>query len=207
MIFEDAFFELVPTKLLYKTQMNGMNDPSIPDFDPLASSSFYKDEYKLEESQEEFILSYLKSAEFLSLKLEELQKPRMGVKKYFYKYSLALPIIYLCRHCVELSIKYAILRMNGSPKTVHDLEKNWSSFLSYLPNRLSEEEKSTLESMGHFIKSINYLDQTGTKLRYPTKKDGNYSQDTFLWVNSKRIVSTTKLFVKQLKDLDFNNIN
>jgi len=202
MIFKEVLFEAVNVEKLYKSQMNGLNDKSIPEVNLITFSSLFKKEAKEAGLQKEFIQSYLESAKILSKRLEELQ-PQMGITKVFYSYSLTLPIIYLCRHCLELSIKYAISRINGKPKYVHGLDKVWSSFLSYLPpENYSEKEKSLLKSMKHFVQDIDLLDDTGTKLRYPLEQDKTCTENKFKWANSKLIVDTTEKFVKQLELLD-----
>lgn len=206
MIFKENNFRSIPVEKLYKSQMNGLNDSSIPEFNPVLFSTTFKDEFRDDESQEEYIRSYLKSAFFLSEKLDGLEKPRLGINKAYYNYSLTLPIIYLCRHSLELSIKFAISRTGGQPKRVHDLEKLWSSLLSMFPKQHSGKERSTLKNMGQFISSMNLLDDTGTKLRYPKERDGNYSQNQFMWANAIVIVSTTEKFIQQLNLIDIDNI-
>lgn len=206
LIFNQILFEPVSTEKLFKSQMNGMDDKTIPDFNPVTFSSAFKPETQSAEAQKEFIHSYLESAKALAIKLDELERPRGGIQKIFYNYSLTLPIIYLCRHCLELSIKYAISCINGKPKEVHGLDKVWSSFRSYLPTQNSGKERSVLKEMGNFVQAINLLDDTGTKLRYPLNKDGTCTQGKFLWANSKQIVSSTEKFVKQLEELNIDNI-
>jgi len=207
MIFKEQFFKSVPTQKLYKSQMNGTSDATLSDFNPLTLSSAFNTNSKTDGSQEEFIWSYLEGAKVLSRQLKELEKPRGPVRKIFYKHSLNIPIIYLCRHCLELSIKYAIYRLGDSPKQSHKLSGLWSSFISKLPKERSGKEKTIIKNMGDFINDINLLDDTGSKLRYPLDNDGSYTQDKFIWVNSDLIVSTTEVFVKQLKALDIDKIN
>jgi len=202
MIFKEVLFETVNVEKLYKSQMNGLNDKSIPEFNLITFSSVLEEEAREDGMQKEFIQSYLESAKILSGRLEEIEEPQIGIMKVIYSHSLTLPIIYLCRHCLELSIKYAISRIDGKPKNVHGLDKIWSSFLSYLPENHSVKEQSLLKSMGNFARDINLLDDTGTKLRYPLEQDGTCTQNRFYWANSKLIVATTEKFVKQLEALD-----
>ena len=202
MIFEDIIFTPIQIEELYKPQMlDGFKDKSLPDFNPVTFSSTFVQEVRTDETQKEFIRSYLESAKVLSKELTRLETPRMGIQKVFYNYSLTLPTIYLCRHCMELSIKYAITCVNGQPKEVHGLEKLWSSLLSYLPKKTSGKERSLLKGMGSFVRAIDCLDDTGTKLRYAINSNGNCNQDIFLWANSRKIVQSTELFVKQLEKL------
>lgn len=202
MIFKEVLFKAITVEKLYKSQMNGFNDKSIPEFNLITFSSLFKKEAREDGLQKEFIQSYLESAKILSEKLESINVPEMGITKIFYNYSLTLPIIYLCRHCLELSIKYAISRIDGKPKSVHGLDKIWSSFLSYLPKNYSEKDQSLLKNMGDFVQAINLLDSTGTKLRYPLEQDGTCTENRLYWANSKLIVDTTEKFVKQLEVLN-----
>lgn len=195
MIFEDIIFSPVQIEELYKPQMlDGFEDRSLPDFNPVTFSSTFVQEVRADEAQKEFIRSYLESAKALARELDRQEIPRMGITKIFYNYSLTLPIIYLCRHCMELSIKYAITHVNGHPKEVHGLKKLWSSLLSYLPEKISGKERSILKGMGSFAQAIDCLDNTGTKLRYATNSDGSCNQDRFLWANSQKIVQSTEMF-------------
>lgn len=53
--------------------------------------------------------------------------------------------------------------------------------------------------MGEFIKDIDRLDDNGTRLRYPVQRDKSFSQEQFLWANTKAIVENTESFVKQIE--------
>ena len=82
--------------------LDGFKDKSLPDFNPVTFSSTFVQEVRTDETQKEFIRSYLESAKVLAKELTRLETPRMGIQKVFYNYSLTLPTIYLCRHCMEL---------------------------------------------------------------------------------------------------------
>lgn len=94
MIFKEVLFEAVNVERLYKSQMNGFNDESIPEFNIITFSSVFKKESRENGAQEEFIQSYLESAKILSKRLEEIEHPQMGINKIILIYSLTLPIIY-----------------------------------------------------------------------------------------------------------------
>lgn len=206
MIFSEIIFESVPKEKLYKNRMSGLNDPTIPDFNFLTFSSLFKKELKNNSVQKEFINSYLESAKILSRELENIQNRNSNILKIFYSHSLTLPIIYLCRHSIELSIKYAIYILGKKPKYIHSLEKLWSSFMSNLPKEKLNEEKILLKDMTKFVNDINFIDEKGTNLRYALDGDGTCTQEKPIWINSKLIVSTTEKFIKQLEVLNLENI-
>lgn len=130
-----------------------------------------------------------------------------GVCIILNSYSLLIPTLYLCRHCLELSIKRAIGRLGKQSKTTHGLERQWNAFTQYLPKqKISGKERSLLKNMFEFIKNIDKLDDNGTKLRYSTQTEGTLSQEKFMWVNSRVIVENTEKFVKQLDSLRYEEI-
>lgn len=198
MIFSDIIFKKIPVEQMYKSQMEGFGDESLKDFNPMLLSSTYVSEKREEGAEKEFIVSYLEGAKVLMKETYERQRP-MRIKKIFYSYSLALPTIYLCRHCLELSLKRAIRLFGRDIKLTHGLEGQWCVFRQCLPEKIiSGKERSLLNRMGEFIKDIDRLDDNGTRLRYPVQRDKSFSQEQFLWANTKAIVENTESFVKQM---------
>ena len=87
MIFEDIIFSPVQIEELYKPQMlDGFEDRSLPDFNPVTFSSTFVQEVRADEAQKEFIRSYLESAKALARELDRQEIPRMGITKIFYNY-------------------------------------------------------------------------------------------------------------------------
>lgn len=208
MIFKDNIFEKVRVDDLYKSQMqNGLSDKSILDFCLLSMSSTLKDEYKKDGFEKEYIDSYLKAAKILANNAMRICHPtnNPGIVMVFSRDNITIPMLYMVRHTMELSIKYAIECIDGNPKEVHGLIKLWNSFCSYLPKHLSGKDRSFLKKMYEFLECINSLDVTGTKLRYPEDENG-YTQDDFMWINPIKIVDNTEKFIKQLYLLDVEKV-
>lgn len=196
-VFKDYVFKNVMPDSLYKEQMQTFSDPTLCDYTPLVWSCVLKEDCKHEGFQKEFIDSFLQAAKLIAEKVKEQNASAPGMY-IFHSYSLALPILYLARHCIELSIKRAIERLGGNPKRKHDLEKLWDSFLSYVPSERTNADDSILIEMRLFIQLVNKLDNSGTKLRY-SEDDAGYTQNNFYWVNGQNIVSCTSNFVRQLE--------
>lgn len=112
-----------------------------------------------------------------------------------------LPVLYMVRHCMELSIKRAIRLVGGDPKWIHKLDGLWSSFLSKLPKERTSKDEKVLRYMHDFVKYIDCLDDNGEKLRYSEGKDGQLTQDAFYWVDCVAVTETLDCFVKQLNAL------
>lgn len=200
MIFKDMIFIKVSLEQMYKPQVNGFRDETLPEFNPILFSSTFKNEQKRKEADIEYIKSYLESAKILVDETYKRQICANGIKKIFYNYSLELPTIYMCRHCLELSIKHAINKLGKEAKNTHGLEGQWNAFMQYISkDMISGKERTILKNMGEFIRNIDGLDDNGTKLRYPLQEDKSFSQGEFLWVNTKQIVKSTEDFVNQME--------
>lgn len=202
MIFENCEFKKNIANELYKTQMNGLNDSTLKEYNPILMSPIFKKEVRDEKQTEEFIMSYLESAKLIMEETYSRQDNNLGIRKVFLSYSLVLPTIYLCRHCLELAIKRAINSSGKNAKFNHTLSGLWDGLRECLKDKdILKEEKSLLNDMGSFIRSIELLDDNGTRLRYPKQKDNSDSQKDFLWVNTRKIVEQTEAFVRQLECL------
>lgn len=202
MIFNNCEFKNSMTSDLYKNQMNGFNDSTLKDYNPILVSSFYKKEVRDDRQNEEFIMSYLESAKLIMEETYKRQGSNQDIRKVFFSYSLVLPTIYLCRHCLELAIKRSISLLGKTPKLNHSLLGQWSALREYLREKeVTEQEKLLLNNMENFIKNIEDIDDNGMKLRYPKQKDNSDSQQNFLWMNTREIVNQTEAFVKQLDQL------
>lgn len=208
MIFKDNIFEKVCVDDMYKSQMQDrFSDKTMPDFCPLSISSTLKDEYKKDGFEKEYIDSYLKAAKILANDAMKTCHPTndCGILMVFSKNNVTIPMLYMVRHTLELSIKYAIECIGGNPKDVHGLIKLWNSFCSYLPKNISGKDRSFLKKMYKFLECINSLDATGTKLRYSEDENG-YTQGDFMWINPRTIVDNAEKFIKQLYLLDIEEI-
>lgn len=200
-IFKSHIFFKVKKETLYKRQMmDGSKDKTLYQFAPLAFSAVAKQEYKHETFESEFIDSFLESAKMLAKVSRYNSAPMPGIY-VFYRYSLVLPVLYMVRHCMELSIKRAIRLVGGDLKWTHKLDGLWSSFLSKLPKERTSEDEEVLRYMHDFVKYIDFLDDNGEKLRYSEGKDGQLTQDTFYWVDCVAVTETLDRFVKQLNAL------
>lgn len=200
-IFKSHIFSGVKQESLYKRQMmDGFEDKTLHQFAPLAFSVVAKQEYKHEMLESEFIDSFLESAKLLAKASRHNNVPMPGIY-IFYQYSLVLPVLYMVRHCMELSIKRAIRFVGGKFKPSHKLDGLWSSFLSELPKERTSEDEEVLRYMHKFVMYIDFLDDNGEKLRYSEGKDGQLTQDTFYWVDCVAVTETLDCFVKQLNAL------
>lgn len=204
MIFNEILFEFTCVEELYKTTMNGLNDNTLKNFYPVALSSAFKKDNQINAGYNEFIHSYIESAKIVSKHLENQNTNTPGID-YVFRYSLMPSIIFLCRHSLELSIKYTISKLNKEFKAIHNLHELWTSFYKDInQHNISEQEKMLLDKMSDFIEAMNNLDEKGTMLRYPVDKNDKFTQE-FLWANPIKIVEITESFINQLLSINIEN--
>lgn len=170
-IFSKNVFPEYTSAKLMKPQMNGFNDPTLKDFSLLNTATLFQDDFKEEKFETEFIQSFLNAAKAVAeTGRKNIDQPEMYVLK---SYSYAIPVLFLTRHCMELSIKRAIRKCHRHPKTNHDLRGLWSSFLQWMPEQRRIEDHRSLENMGLFVTDVAEIDKNGISLRYPRTKPVN----------------------------------
>lgn len=203
MLFSHHFFKKVDINTIYKEKMEGFDDKTLKVFCPLSVSSFMKKEYADNYIHDEYIESYLTSAEILAEIENERTHPN-GILTALVtpKPALSITIYYLSRHSIELSIKKYIKYFGHAIKQEHNLIKIWDSFDSLISDKTSNDDKNTLYNMKKFIEDINKLDKNGTVTRYPVDKNEESNMNTFYWFNPKELVTQTRNFIQQLDTIN-----
>lgn len=164
-MFNDHVFPKYKDQQVMKPQMDGLDDPTLRYFTLLDSSALVKDELKADRFDDEFIKSFLNAAkELAAAGRRATDRPGMYV---FLEHSYAIPVMFLTRHCIELSIKRAIKRCGADPKKDHNLTSLWNSLLSRFPRQKCREDNRTIKNMGAFVNAIADIDDYGISLRYP----------------------------------------
>lgn len=201
MIFKEINdFEKIKEVQLLKKQVNGFNDPCLREYFPLLFSAVSKKDCKEDEMKKEYITSFLEAAKSLAKEAKNCQPSIPGIIQVFYNYSLILPTLYLCRHSIEISLKYSLEMLKISYGKIHKLKELWDELITGLPKKLQNgKERTILTNMGEFVSYINDLDENGQRLRYAIQNSGKLSQEEFLWVNLQNVVDNTEKFINQLK--------
>jgi hypothetical protein len=107
--------------------------------------------------------------------------------------TLAMPILYNCRHGLELSLKYAINRLHETGmishthQADHDIESHWQHLQDKAVGGISALGDSTLRQLindlGPYVKSLAAIDSDGQELRYAQNRDGQTSLKNISTVN------------------------
>ena len=90
--------------------------------------------------------------------------------------TVVFPILFLCRHHIELMLKEIIgygLYLSEEfrpPPGGHDLQKLWKEAKAYIRKEISDVSTDELENIEHLILEIHALDPTSEGSRYPVIK-------------------------------------
>ncbi len=127
---------------------------------------------------ENYVDGYIEAA--LELAAAVLDKRLYGSRD-----TLVMPILYNCRHGLELSLKYAIDRLHktgmlttGHPAN-HDIESHWQHLQAGAVGSVNALGDSTLRrlvaELEPYVKSLAAIDDDGQELRYAKNRNGQAS--------------------------------
>lgn len=154
---------------------------------------------------ENYVDGYLEAA--LELAAAVIDKRLMASRD-----TLVMPILYNCRHGLELSLKYAIDRLNetgmltqGHPAN-HDIESLWQHLQSGAVGSVNALGDATLRqlvaNLEPYVKSLAAIDDDGQELRYAQNRNGQISLSGIAVVNLRHIrhsIETLNGLLQRLK--------
>lgn len=154
---------------------------------------------------ENYVDGYLEAA--LELATAVIDKRLMASRD-----TLAMPILYNCRHGLELSLKYAIDRLykigmltKGHPAN-HDIESHWQHLKFAAVGSVDALGDATLkllvDDLEPYVKSLAAIDDDGQELRYAQNRDGQTSLSGITIVNLRHIrhsIETLNSLLNSLK--------
>ena len=151
-------------------------------------------------SEEAYVDGYLEAA-------RELVAAVIDKKMFGSRDSLAMPILYNCRHAIELSLKFAINRLHEvgmigeRHKADHDIRSQWQHLRdANVGDGRIVELAAQLEP---FVISLAAVDDDGQELRYARNRAGDKSLGGFAVVNLPHIrtsIAALEATLGQLKN-------
>ena len=172
---------------IFQPYMNGLEDKRLPQFELTYTSSFLNHDNVdgIADDFYNYALSYLECARAM---MEKYHQSIFSIKS-IHAFSTVLPIIYNCRHAVELMIKAVCQQQNHTYKTNHDLIYNWRAL------NLNNAE------LENFVILIDSVDSDGMTIRYPYDKHNQSNCNSKqTWTNIVLLVCSTDAFIKELKN-------
>lgn len=172
-----SFPQFQPDKII-RSAVNTTEDPILKKLTHVSMAPIFRDERtqkRVEES--EYIDSYLnalKAVRDMTLKQTKEQDP---IVRMFKTRSLAaIPLIFLGRHVVELTLKNVLIKQGKQPKKIHEPKKLWKDAEVYCRQELPDDQ---ISSINEFIEFLNGLDPQGTRFRYSARNEDSPVDNLF----------------------------
>ncbi len=153
---------------------------------------------------ENYVDGYLEAA-------QELAAAVLDKRLYASRDTLAMPILYNCRHGLELALKYAIDRLHktgmltaGHPAN-HDIESHWQHLQTTAVGSVNALGDLTLRGLvgdlEPYVKSLAAIDDDGQELRYAENRDGQKSLSGKAIVNLVHVHESIQKLSRLLQSL------
>lgn len=180
-------------------------DKFIPnEWDIVAPSVIFKDEYKNDEAEKEVILGYANALNCIANSLLK-QNHSPAVVMTLRTNSLTIPFIFLARHTVELSLKYICELLNIEYKPKHSLITLWNDIIIKF-NKYNHKKDDSLEDIKTFIYALEELDCDGSHSRYSKDNSGKLYNNKPKFINVRNInYFIQNLFIKLVDSIKIAN--
>lgn len=151
-------------------------------------------------SAENYVDGYLEAAQVLVATV--MTGRMMGSRD-----TLAMPILYNCRHAIELSLKYLLDQLTRSGISVPQgpVDHDISALLTRLISAHVGDEavRLRLVELVPFVKSLAQIDKDGQQLRYACDREGARSLESVALVNLKVVRYSIAKLSKILRSLKY----
>ena len=165
-----------------RTQFDGLTE-EVYKWEQLNWSSFYKEEFRKRESEKELAFSYMHAAEVLFEIMSKENNPLFHVK-VFRTNQLCVPMLFLCRHTIELTLKLVIESKTNKIEQGHKLQDLWDKLKTIIYIKNNEYD--------NLIIAFKELDIDGMQLRYAKDLEGKEYKPTPCFVRADLIIEDTK---------------
>lgn len=174
-----------------KYQFDGMTE-EIQGWDELTFTAFYKEEIRKKEADKQIAASYIHAAE-IAFKTMRIENNPVVNCKLFRENNLCIPMLFLCRHAIELTIKLVVESKTEKVENGHKLQNLWNKFktVTGIKNKKYDE----------LINAFKELDEDGLQLRYAKDLEGNEYKKIPCFVKSDLIMKDTKSLYEYLISL------
>jgi len=174
-----------------KYQFDGLTE-EIYDWDELSFAAFYKEEIRMKETEKQITASYIHAAEMV-FKTMRIENNPVTNCKIFRENNLCIPMLFLCRHAIELTIKLVLESKTDKIQDGHKLQNLWNKFktVTGIKNKKYDE----------LIDAFKELDEDGLQLRYAKDLEGNEYKIIPCFVKTDLIMEDTKSLYNYLISL------
>lgn len=161
-------------------------------WEQLSWAPFLKEEFRKKEAEKELAASYMHAAEMLYVIMYNENNLATNMK-VFRKNQLCMPMLFLCRHTIELTLKLVIESRTNKIEEGHELDILWNKYKTV--TRIKKKKYDEL------IRTFAEIDKDGMQLRYAKDLQGNEYKPTPCFVKADLIIRDTKNLYEYLLGL------
>lgn len=174
------------------------DDPKTMEVLPLSPSLMYIENDRNAAAWAEYIDAYIEAMETIAEHAYHSTENYVGLFRALIYPTMPIPLLHLCRHTVELTLKSINISKGEKICTRHDLNYIWEKSHDEIERALGEEKTRGAHRLVAFLDGI---DEKGTRFRYASdgKPEGTQSIENHAWVNARKLVGYTKLIVNLLR--------
>lgn len=174
-----------------RKNFNGLTS-EVKEWDFLQLSTCLKEEFRKEKAEMEIASAYMHAAEVVFESFNKENNPVPGIK-LFRNNQMCMPMLFLCRHTIELTIKIVIENITKKVEKGHELQDLWDKLKS-----LIEFESNQYDDL---IDAYKELDDNGLQLRYVKDLQGKEYKVEPYFVKADLILEDTKKLYNYLLSL------
>lgn len=126
-----------------------------------------------------------------------------GHSAVFREDTQAYPFVFLCRHTLELLIKYLSSVFSIEYDASHKLEKLWQPVQQELKKKENGIKPEDMSNFNVLVKAISKLDPDGMQARYTKSKDNTMYKSKPVFIQSKLINAILQRMVDVMLNIDY----
>lgn len=154
------------------------------EWDFLTLEPFWDKDHDERELKREYLRAYIEAAKNIQSSHYRRTHPNNIPGMFFIKDQTCIPFLFLCKHTLELAMKYKLEDLGAGYPKKHDLKIIWEQI----------KEKTSIKSdrqIEELVENLDKLDQNYA-LRYAENKAGKENNNGVIAIHTPRIIEVTE---------------
>lgn len=161
-------------------------------------SSIIKKELQRSGAKFEIVQSYLHAIDVLAAEPQNYSRFKIISMR-----TVWVPLLFLCRHAVELSLKNALELTNVKvEKPTHNITSLWKKIVESNRPHITKEDRPIIDRIAVLVKVLSKLDPDGEHFRYSTSNKNELFRAKPYLINPKRFSDEVHGAVLALNNID-----
>ena len=181
----------------FNTDIESLGDETFKDWETLVLESLHNSTHDGLELELRYLKSYLDAATSLQTIIKNKNHPEKYPENFDNFSEACLPFIFLCKHTIELSIKFRLRDEKNECPPVHTLMTLWRKLPDSI-KAVSDKKYTILLSSLDMIDCCSNEQTNNHALTYSFNRNGAENNNGLLRVNTSAILDVTEQLYKYL---------